>query len=182
MAKVKLDDLLQAIHQSVIEAQTLTERQHIDQLINYFDWPEGEPKIDELVKTNPQLLLAGGKPKTINLEVPNTNPHPDAPETQTLKVPLISLIPPSAIKIKSMLVEFKVSLGDLNSAVNKRKLSLDKNPEGTNSNALSVDLGGVGGGFFTRKSSVAKIKIEFEATEPAESFLRINDHLIKSIV
>lgn len=182
MAKVKLDDLLLAIHQSVVEAQSITERQHIDQLIKYFDWPDGEPSAQTLSETKPHLLLQGGKPKTINIEVPNSNPHPNAPETQTLKVPLISLVPPSAIKIKNMVVEFKVALGDLSSLSNSKKLSMHKNSDGPIDNSLTVDMGGVSGGFFGKKSSLVKVRIEFEGTDPAESFMRINDHLVKSIV
>ncbi|NHE55567.1 DUF2589 domain-containing protein [Cyclobacterium plantarum] len=182
MAKtIKLDNLLQAIHQSVLEAQLLTEQQHLEQLDRYFEWPEDENKKNEEMAAH--IHRNGGIAKTWAVEVPNMHPDAEKGSTTTIQVPLMSLIPPTAIKIKNMEVEFKVALGDL---VEDRKAGRNlfkKNQPREEGQSIGIDLGGVsGGGFFGKKSSLAKIKITFEAGEPAESFLRINDHLIKSII
>lgn len=188
MAKVNLHSLLQTLHDAVIGAQEVTERQHIDQLLKYFEWPEGEgidsEQPDQTTADQINHLLAKGKPKMIRIEVPNM--HPDAPigDMQTLQIPLMSLIPPSSLRIKNVVMEFKVALGELDSREDKRLLGQHMTTDVSKRDALRIDLGGVSGGFFTKKtqSPIAKVKIEFEAGEPSESFLRINDHLIKSIV
>ncbi|WP_154859562.1 DUF2589 domain-containing protein [Cyclobacterium xiamenense] len=182
MAKtIKLDNLLQAIHQSVLEAQLLTEQQHLEQLHRYFEWPEDEN--EKNAEQAPHIHRNGGIAKTWAVEVPNLHPDAAPGSTTTIQVPLMSLIPPTAIKIKNMVVEFKVALGELVDERKEGRNLFKKNQPAPDAPSLGIDLGGVsGGGFFGKKTPLARIKIEFEAGEPAESFLRINDHLIKSII
>lgn len=182
MAKtIKLDNLLQAIHQAVLEAQALTEQQHLEQLDRYFEWPDDEDRKNEDMASH--IHRTGGIAKTWAVEVPNLHPEAEKGSTTTIQVPLMSLIPPTAIKIKNMVVEFKVALGQLVEEKKKSRSFFKKNQPGKDEQTLGIDMGGVsGGGFFANKTPLAKIKIEFEAGEPAESFLRINDHLIKSII
>lgn len=150
MAQQRFDGLLQAIHNSVLRAQELTEEQHIHQLAKYFD-EDGKPIIQEI-------------------QVPTLNPDDDPDAMVTLKVPLMSLLPPSAIKIKRLKVDFEAALGNLSKSSDP-----NKGP------SLDIDTGGSGGAF-GKNQSTANIEIEFEAGDPSESFLRINDHLIKSVV
>jgi len=149
MAQHNLDDLLQAIHDAVLEAQIISEKQHINQLQKYFN--------------------EDGTAQMLSIKVPAMQQNAAAGETETLNVPLITLVPPSAIKIKRMKVDFKVALG----ALHKR----DNNAPGT----LQIDIGG-SGGLFGKKQSTASIEIIFVGTDPPESFMRINDHLVKSII
>lgn len=156
MAQRGLDNLLRAIHESVLHAQQSTEEQHILQLEKYFD-PDGLPIVKEI--SVPSLRLDAA---------PN--------EMDVIRIPLLSLIPPTAIKIKKMSVKFQVGL-------NSSDL-LDGPETGTGNNevgALQIDLGG-SGGLFGSKQSLAEIEITFEGTDPAESFLRINNHLVKTII
>ncbi|MDN3686604.1 GH25 family lysozyme [Cyclobacterium jeungdonense] len=112
MAKtIKLDNLLQAIHQAVLEAQTLIEQQHLEQLDRHFEWPDDEDRKNEDMASH--ILRTGGAAKTWVVEVPNLHPEAEKGSTTTIQVPLMSLIPPTTIKIKNMVVEFKVALGQL---------------------------------------------------------------------
>ncbi len=147
MAQQNLDDLLQAIHDAVLEAQIITEKQHINQLQKYFN--------------------EDGTAQMLSIKVPSMNQNTPEGETQTLNIPLITLVPPTAIKIKRMKVDFKVSLGAIQTKDNVK--------------SLQVDIGG-SGGLFGKKQSTANIEITFVGSDPPESFLRINDHLVKSII
>ena len=147
MAQQNLDDLLQAIHDAVIEAQTITEKQHIRQLQKYFN--------------------EDGTAQMLTIRVPSMKHDAADNETETLHVPMITLVPPSAIRIKQMKVDFKVALGSLDT----------KNDCKT----LRVDIGG-SGGLFGKTQNTANVEITFMGTDPPESFLRINDHLVKSIL
>lgn len=153
MAQQRFDQLLQAIHNAVLRAQELTEEQHIHQLDKYFD-EEGKPLIQEI-------------------QVPTLDPDDDPEALVTLQVPLMSLLPPSAIKIKELRVSFKAALG-------KIKIS-DEDGDGPQAPSLDIDTGG-GGGLFGKNQSTADIDITFESGDPSESFLRINDYLVKSVV
>ncbi|MCG8577673.1 MAG: DUF2589 domain-containing protein [Flavobacteriales bacterium] len=151
MAQQRFDQLLQAIHNAALKAQELTEEQHIHQLGKYFD--------------------EEGKPITQELQVPTLDPDDDPEDMVTLQVPLMSLLPPSAIKIKELKVSFKAALG---------KIKLN-DEDGDGPKAPSIDLN-TGGGLFSKSQSTATIDITFESGDPAESFLRINDYLVKSVV
>ncbi|TRX54847.1 DUF2589 domain-containing protein [Fulvivirga sp. M361] len=154
MSQQRFDHLLQAIHNAVLRAQELTEEQHIHQISKYFD-DDGLPIIQEM-------------------QVPSLDPDDDPDNMVTLRVPLMSLLPPSAIKIKEMKVSFQVALGKIKiSDGNKEKEGMQA--------SLDIDMGG-SGGKFGKDQAKADIQITFEAGDPSESFLRINDHLIKSVV
>lgn len=138
---------MEAIHDAVLEAQTITEKQHINQLQKYFN--------------------EDGTAQMLTIRVPSLNPEAAEGETETLQVPMITLVPPSAIKIRRMKVDFQVALGGIE---NRR-----------DSKVLRVDIGG-SGGLFGKSQNTAHVEITFVGTDPPESFLRINDHLVKSII
>jgi hypothetical protein len=151
MSQQRFDHLLQAIHNAALKAQEITEEQHIMQIAKYFD-EDGKPIIQEI-------------------QVPTLDPDDDPETMTTLKVPLLSLLPPSAIKIKELKLSFKVGLG---------KIKVDQS-DNKNGPSLDIDMGG-SGGIFGKKQATAKVDITFEAGDPSESFLRINDYLVKSVI
>lgn len=172
---INLDNLLRSIHNSILEAQKLTEQQHIRQLSNYFEWP------DDIKDITLQTKLIGGKARTWNIDVPNPNPE-SKEETITIKVPIMSLIPPTAIKIKNMVVDFKVALKGFEDIKKKAKQFTPGDPT-EHRGPLLIDMGGISGDSFYKDDAIlANIRIEFKSGQPSESFLRINDHLIKSII
>lgn len=108
MAKpIKLDDLLRAIHNAVISAQQITEQQHIRQLRNYFEWPE-----DAMPKGPDDLgNFKRGKARTWEIEIPDMRPGIEYQDkTVAMKVPIMSLVPPSAIRIENMVMEFQANI------------------------------------------------------------------------
>jgi len=197
---INLDELLRALHNSVLEAQKLTEQQHIRQLHNYFDWPKEE----EVEKSDQKLLdlidSGIGVARTCTIRVPDLRPRDEngsvkAGEgveeqsgeyeegTMLVEVPLMSLIPPSAIKIKKMVVDFKVGLRGFEKTRDEIKSRrFTKGDRKSHKGPVMIDLGGISGGIFSKQMTTANVKIEFETGDPSESFLRINDQLIKSIV
>ncbi len=146
MSQQRLDTLLRAIHNAVIRAQEITEEQHILQLDKYFD--------------------EGGKPIVQELELPSVHPDAAAGATEIVSVPLLALIPPTAIKIKELKVDFNTSLNMFDDGVTEGVIAADM--------ATRTIPG--------REDSKAHVEITFVGADPAESFLRINDHLIKSIL
>lgn len=148
MAQLGFDKLLRSIHNAVLKAQELTEEQHIRQLDKYFD-DRGKPIVQEL-------------------EVPSLHPDKKPGETEVLQVPLLSLIPPSAIKIKEMKVSFRTRLGNSTGKDDKE-------------DTLQIDINAVGRDA-AESMNMATVEITFAGSEPPESFLRINDHLVKSII
>ena len=80
-----LDELLGGLHDAVVSAQRLVEKQHIDMVDLYFD--------DET-----------GQPLTMDMKIPSAHPDKDF---ENLSVPLFTLAPLSSIKItKSESVHF----------------------------------------------------------------------------
>lgn len=164
MSATTLDDLLRAIHNAILKAQQLTEQQHMRQLRNYFD-------------DDDRAIVR-------DIKVPSNHPDANPGDYMILKVPLMSLIPPSAIKIKSLTVKLKLVLrGFMDNKPTKKGFKATESYEEAHRGPLEIDLGGSSGSLFPSKNkNLADIKIEFEAGDPSESFLRINDQLIKSIV
>lgn len=182
MSNIKLDTLLQAFHNAVLEAQRMTEQQHIEQLDRYFEWPDDTEETRNSFHLDEHVLKARGKAKTWKVLVPSLKTEAQPGDMDEIEVPLLSLIPPSSIKIKSMVVEFKVGLNEISVTHNGEKSNISRKQNGKDDAAIGVDLAVTSGGLLGKKPSIAKVRIEFDAGEPPESFLRVNDHLIKSIV
>ncbi|MDI1312053.1 DUF2589 domain-containing protein [Prosthecobacter sp.] len=170
-----LDELLRAIHNAGIEAQKLTEQQHVRQLRRYF-------KED-------------GTPITMAIKLPNAQYDPNVAKQQLagktgggeldhraeqyveFDAPLLSLVPPGTLRIKTMDVRFKVKLqgllGDDGDTSTDPVTKVEHHTKGP----LRVEMGG---GMFTKKSQLADISITFEGTDPPESLMKINDHFLRS--
>lgn len=190
-SNINLDSLLQAFHNAVLEAQLLTEQQHIEQLNRYFDWPDDESQLKTLANLEDNVIKSGGKAKVWRVEIPSISTDGSV-KTETIEIPLLSLIPPTAIKIKNMVVEFEVGLSEASTASSKTVMTLKRPLPVSKLNAkalaaaaqkeqvpqIGIDLKGTTG----KTSPMAKVRIEFEGTDPAESILRINDHLVKTIL
>lgn len=226
------DDILRAMHNAVIEAQKLSEQQHLRQLSRYFiqgtffrsdfgpelvkkleekeivipdkSMPEkkikftlfisDETTLRELLKdidlSNKEIELVVSKWKELNneignpilkkIKIPNTNPD-SKEEWREINVPMLSLLPPTSIKIKEMVVEFKARLAGFEKIEDtqeaKKGFEGIETDKATKKAPLQIDFGHR----FTSNSSLANIKIVFEGTDPPESILKINDQLVKVI-
>ena len=148
-----LDELLGGLHDAVVSAQRLVEKQHIDMVDLYFDDDTGEPI-------------------TMDLKIPSTHPEK---EYEFLKVPLITMTPISSIKIKELIMKFKVKLGKQVDTTSNLTQQIGTDSTQT-TGALSIDMDS------TDTENMAEVEVKFEGTTPPEGIARINDQLIKTII
>ena len=165
-----LGNLVEAIMNSIADAQDQIERQTLDNINEWFD--------DE------------GRPKMVTFKLPSL--HPDAIEEsekgnlieREVQVPLLTLMQNNPIKIKRLVSKFEVALGGVEEV--KEEPLKGKKPllgSGTSSRTrkiLSTDLF-AGNGTFRKKKRHASIEIEFESGEPTEAYLKIQNELLKLI-
>lgn len=185
---LNLDNILKAMHNSVIEAQKLTEQQHVRMLNRYFFLDKTKEDF------SPEQI---GRPKTVSIQLPYLNSD-NVIEYSEVDIPMISLSPPTSIKIKNMKISFEAQLAGFEEQQPKKKgFSLnifkgkdkdkdknvleeelnEKEPE-SHQGPLMIDLKN------SRNSSgngvMAKIEIEFENGDAPESVARINDQIIRT--
>lgn len=166
---VNLDNLLRAMHNAVIEAQQLTQEQHLRMLNRFF-----EKNDDTNEFGNPKMLK-------INLPFAKSN----SVEYREVEIPLIALTPPSSIKIKNMKVEFDAKITGFEDSEKSKKgfhiSDLFKKKEETEVEVKDLHRGPIKLNLDSNKSgTLAKIQIEFTSDDIPETVARINDHIIKS--
>ena len=148
-----LDELLGGLHDAVVSAQRLVEKQHIDMVDLYFD--------DET-----------GQPLTMEMEIPSS--HPDK-KSEHLSVPLFTMAPLSSIKIKELEMKFKVKLSEQLDTISELTKSMKSEDEDIRAGGISIDMNNI------NPDTMAEIKVTFEGTNPPEGVMRINDQLVKTI-
>ena len=176
MKKMVLDDLLKAIHNSVLKTQQLTEEQYFRVLQRYFDF-------DEKNRNDPEKW---GAPKTLPIKMPVV--EGDELIYKTVEVPAIALVPPSGIKIKKMKVNFEASLDGFKyeDSDGVRGFSIDDflkkegevvdEKEMIHKGPITLKMGRTLFG-----GQKAKIEIEFEGCEQPETVARINDRIVSKL-
>ncbi len=175
-----LDNVLKGIHNSVIEAQKISEQQHMRALGRYFYLNKNKEKMEKEGVQIDDL----GMPKSIEIKLPFAEGN--KVNYKDVDIPLIALSPPSSLKIKGMKVSFEASLMGVNKQEEEKGFfKYFKNHENseaygsedkTTKGPIVLDLSGGGG----KKSGTAKIEIEFVNDDVPETFARINDHIVKS--
>jgi hypothetical protein len=179
-----LDDLINAIQYAVIEAQQVAEDHHIDLVSRFFEEDDD------------------GKTKAVTQEVWIPDVRPNAAEGALMKidVPLMSLASLGAMKIKELKVEFTARLSSLDTEDDKddappppvRRPDHDgKGDKGGKAKPFAKRLRGKrkrmafdfkkGADATAGESTVAKISITFEGTDPPEGVVRLNDQVLKTI-
>ncbi len=166
MATESLDDVLKALHNAVIEAQQLTEHQHIRQLNRYFRYKD--PAGNDLPEGSPEY----GMPRLKKFKVPDLRKEHES-EWRDIDVPSLSLAPPSAIGIRELRLRFSVSVGASEKELEGR--SPVTNQLHRYRGPLTTEFGKETG------ANVAEIDMTFEKTEVPEAFHRITDLLGKTI-
>ncbi|KEO80843.1 DUF2589 domain-containing protein [Tumebacillus flagellatus] len=149
-------DLLAAIKDSVIQANSAAQQSSLESILTWFE-KDGSPKMTE-------ILLPSMRP--------------DAP-VESIKIPLITLIPLSSTKIDRMTVEFNVQFADLITKSDDspfKQSSLGAAVEPSNQKDLTSNFARRGK---DSEPNLARIQIEIKGTEPPEALMRINDHLLK---
>lgn len=196
MGKMVLDDLLKAIHNSVLKTQQLTEEQYFRVLQRYFHYNEedrdnpdkwGSPKMLPI-----KMPVVGKVVKKEKGKVVKNEEGKDVEEEkivyETVDIPAIALVPPSGIKIKKMKVKFEASLNgfkydddkkvkgfNIHGFLKDKDEEIDEN-EGLHSGPVTLKMGrNLFGG------TKAQIEIEFESTDQPETVARINDKIVSKM-
>lgn len=167
-SNLTLQNLVEAIMNSIADAQDQIEKQTLDNINEWFD--------DE------------GRPKMVSFKVPSL--HPDDIEKREkgevaereVNIPLLTLMQKNPIKIKRLLAKFEISLGSVQvvedeEAGSKRKLIGSETTKKIRK-VLSTDLF-TGNGKDAARSRQASMEIEFESSEPTEAFLKLQNDLLK---
>lgn len=144
MATYLLDELLKAIQSAVIDAQQSAERQQLTFLNEYFT---RDDKTGAL------------RPKTVDII---TGAHPG----DVLRMPLFSLVPSAAIKMKEISVEFRANLAEIRGAADKERRQ------------GQLELKAVG---LLSASTPADVRITFAGVDLTEGAVLLNGRLLKQI-
>lgn len=149
-----LDNLIRAMHNAVLEAQKLTDEQHIRLLNRYFD---GDVSTDHL-----------STPKMLTIEVPEQLPD-GTWSTRSVLIPKLALVPPSAMKLDTVSLKFKVGLESFEGDPEEYAgFNATGDQPVRHSGPLMVDLQDIRGG-----APVADVEITFVGTEVPEAYQRL---------
>jgi len=152
MAKLNIEELVSGLLEAALVAQNISERQHINSLLNYFD--------------------EKGNPKTTTLQVGD----------KSLDVPLYILADHSSIGLDKLDIEFDARLlfGENEKEVSSLKKSLlgifKKKGFQNNIKGIHVDSG-----HNPSNIGAAKIKVSFKADKKPEMVSRIIDSYISKM-
>jgi hypothetical protein len=155
-----LDNVVRALHNAVIEAQKLTEQQHIRQLKRYFDEETGMPD-------------------TQKIQVPDLRPDAEN-KWRTIEVPKMALSPPSAIQIKDLSIQFRASLigfvHEHDAKTGFLATERERPKKEKHAGPINVEFGSA-----PKATNFAEISITFEHAEPPEAYHRIAELLNKTV-
>ncbi len=165
---LSLQNLVEAIMNSIADAQDQIEKQTLDNINEWFD--------------------EEGRPKMVTFKVPSL--HPDDIEKREqgelvereVNIPLLTLMQKNPIKIKRLLAKFEITLGSVQ-VVEEEEVKGKRKMIGSETTrkirkVLSTDLFTANGKDTTR-SRQASMEIEFESSEPTEAFLKLQNDLLK---
>jgi hypothetical protein len=157
MSDESVANILRALHDAVLEAQRLTESEHIRQLRRYTHGAEDGPDL-------------AGKPRQLSFRVPGP---PDGKDTETtVDIPMLALMPPTSMRIRDLTVSFQAQLtgfpGEPETVSARQVVPSDP---AAHSGPLQAALGAGGTGDF------AQFKVTFESADPPEAFARLLDRL-----
>ena len=164
-----LQNLVEAIMNSIAEAQNQLERQTMDNINDWFD--------------------SDGRPRTTKFRVPSLHPEDidqyrvgGALVEREIEIPLLTLMQLNPIKIKRLVTKFDIALGSVevkeDDIVNDGKELIGTGTIKRIRKILSTDLftGSQKEGSSSRQASM---EIEFESSEPTEAFLKLQNELLK---
>ncbi len=185
---IKLDDMLRAMHNSVVKAQQISEQQHMRVLQRYFNYDDKNATYDDLEK---------GRPKVTSVQLPFV--ENGEVKYRPVDLPLIVLTPPSSLMIDTVRINFKANLTGFEEAKESKKgfdfksmlrsftskgesekpvieLPLKDQPKGDmHRGAPVMDMSA------KNPAALADIEILFKNGEPPEAIARIGDQIVKML-
>ncbi|EAQ64041.1 hypothetical protein MED121_20766 [Marinomonas sp. MED121] len=167
-SNLSLQNLVEAIMNSIADAQDQIEKQTLDNINEWFD--------------------EDGRPKMVSFKVPSLHPddiekqHQGEPVEREVNIPLLTLMQKNPIKIKRLLAKFEITLGSVQvvedeEVKGKRKMIGSETTKKIRK-VLSTDLF-TANGKDSARSRQASMEIEFESSEPTEAFLKLQNDLLK---
>lgn len=167
-SNLSLKNLVEAIMNSIADAQDQIERQTMDEITEWFD--------------------ENGRPKMVKFKVPSLHPN-DIEKREKgeliereIEVPLLTLMQKNPIKIKRLIAKFDISLGGVEmkeeDPENSKKTLFGSKSGMKKRSVLSTDLF-TGKGKLEQKANQASMEIEFESGEPTEAYLKLQNDLLK---
>lgn len=161
MSTISLDQLVGALNQAVVEAQRMAEVQHLALMEDFFETDA------EGVKTA----------KSVQVGVPSLTS--DTPQTDVIDVPLLSLVPLSSLTIKDLSLSFRARIMAAEEDENAESKDSAKSAlGGTTSRSLILDLKAPR---MMSNPIFADVQVTFQASDPPEGLVRINDRILKQI-
>jgi hypothetical protein len=159
-APVGLQQLVEAITRSIVEAQDKVELHQLASLLKYIDEDQ--------------------RPKMFSMTVPSMSHGSD--EDVSLKVPWLALIKPNLLAIKSLQVDMEVGLAEFASDAGTPSPAPGKKSDGLptppSSGTLQLDVTALPQ---SSKQNTAKIVLNVEGQEPSEGLTRMILELVKRI-
>jgi len=156
-----LENMVRAIAGSIMDAQHLVEKAQVANISSFFD--------------------REGRPIAIDLELPAIHSSAAADEFYLYRLPLISLVPHSALIIGEAEIEMDVELGALSeTAATTDPEALQ--PEGINLQAgkPSLMVNPETGGLAKKSGNAAHIKLKLVAAEKSEGLARLINDVVKA--
>lgn len=168
-AQIWFKDLIEALAGAVIEAQDRIEQHQIINLTRHFD--------DDL------------RPESLLIRLPSMKPDAGENAEDYYRVPLLTLVPRNALRIKDIEMTFRVNLGELAEEAAKeppegakaalappeKKKAVGEAPSPRKD--IRVD---VSGGLLRRRAGAVRVVLRVEGTEPTEGIARLLNHLVQT--
>ena len=146
--RVTLKGLVKALVGAVASAQDAIEYQQVRKIQAYQD--------DTM------------RPKTIRMLLPSMRPDARPGEEDLYRIPLLSLIPFSALKIDEAVLDFTVSLGDVGNLKQEQERNLD--------NEIQIDhrAGNSGSG------NTIRLSVKLKSLEPTDGTMKFMGQIVQT--
>lgn len=156
-----LENMVRAIAGSIMDAQHLVEKAQVANITSFFDRER--------------------RPMTIDLELPAIHSSAAADEFYLYRLPLISLVPHSALIIGEAEIEMDVELGGLSEAAPAAAAPDTLQPDGFDAQAgkPSLMVNPETGGLARKSGNAAHIKLKLVAAEKSEGLARLVNDVVK---
>jgi len=160
MAKLSLQDLIQAIAGAIVKAQEQVQRFQVATVQEYFD--------------------ENDRPRSVDVRLPSLSSDAAPEDERLVHVPLLALVGAHLLKIKDVAVEFEVGLGAAEEEPDAPDASKADGPlsGASRHKTLGVDLNTAsrhGAG------TMARVTLKVEACTPSDGMARLVQHLDKLI-
>lgn len=156
-----LENVVRAIAGSIMDAQNLVEKAQVAHISSFFD--------------------REGRPMVIDLELPAIHSSAADDEFYLYRLPLISLVPHSALIISEAEIEMDVELGALSEAEPATAHPDALQPDGFDQQATrpSLMINPETGGLAKKSGNAAHIKLKLVAAEKSEGLARLLNDVVK---